>query len=126
MSQFVGAELRAKLENPLKFQWGSGSAEQPTTTIHGFDAALLIDVCNAIARANADGALTKRYEKIVQQAGIIVGASAKSGIRNFVYALSGYDVTREEIIAGYKMYVKEEAREYEREFPMELYEQWYR
>ncbi len=26
---FVGAELREKIENPIKFQWGSGGAEQP-------------------------------------------------------------------------------------------------
>lgn len=43
-----------------------------------------------------------------------------------VYALAGYDRTKEEVIAAYKMYVAAEAREYEREFSSELYEQWYR
>jgi hypothetical protein len=42
MSETVGAELRDKLENPLKFQWGTGGAGQPPTTIHGFDVTLLI------------------------------------------------------------------------------------
>ena len=41
-------------------------------------------------------------------------------------ALSGYDQTREEVIAAFKFYVREEARDYEREFPEQLYEQWYR
>jgi len=37
MSKVVGAELRQKIEQPLKFQWGGGGAEQPQTIIHGFD-----------------------------------------------------------------------------------------
>ena len=49
MSQTVGAELRNKLENPLKFQWGTGGAgSPPPSIISGFDATLLIDVCKAI------------------------------------------------------------------------------
>lgn len=43
-----------------------------------------------------------------------------------VYALSGYDATKEEVIQAFKMYVREEAREHEREFPEQLYGEWYR
>ncbi|WP_454763361.1 P63C domain-containing protein [Cupriavidus campinensis] len=126
MAGFAGAELLHKLRNPLIFQWGAGGAEQPPSSIKGFEAGLLIDLCNAITAANTAGRLGKRYEKIVQQASIVTGASAKAGIQGLVYALAGYDRTKEEVIAAYKLYVMEEAREYEREFPMELYEQWYR
>jgi hypothetical protein len=41
MSEIAGAELRAKFESPLKFQWGTGGAEQPPSTVHGFDVTLL-------------------------------------------------------------------------------------
>ncbi len=126
MADFVMAETVAKLENPLSFQWGSGGAEQPPSLHKGFDAALLIDICNAIAAASAAGKLGKRYEKIVQQAAIITGASAKSGIRYFVYALAGYSPSTEEVITAFKHYVREEAKKYEQEFPNELYMQWHR
>jgi P63C domain-containing protein len=43
-----------------------------------------------------------------------------------VYALAGYDATKEEVIAAFKFYVQEEAREYEKEFPEQLYQEWYR
>jgi P63C domain len=43
-----------------------------------------------------------------------------------VYALAGYNPTAEEIIAAFKLYVQEEAREYEKEFPDQLYAEWYR
>jgi hypothetical protein len=40
--------------------------------------------------------------------------------------LSGYNPTAEEVIAAFKLYVQEEAKKYEPEFPNELYEQWHR
>jgi hypothetical protein len=126
MAEAVGADLRAKIENPLKFQWGTGGAEQPPATIHGFDAKLLIDVCNAIIDTEATGKLPARYARVATQAHIIVGASAKSGIRDLVYALAGYDPTADEVIAAFKLYVLEEAKKYEPEFPNELYLQWHR
>src|SRR5450755_517807 len=55
MSEIAGAGLREKIENPLKFQWGTGGAEQPPAIIHGFDVALLIDICNAIIAAESKG-----------------------------------------------------------------------
>jgi hypothetical protein len=57
---------------------------------------------------------------------VILNASAKAGIKGLVYALSGYDAVKEEVIAAFKMYVREEAREYEKEFSPQLYAQWYR
>jgi hypothetical protein len=87
---------------------------------------ILIDICKAIVVAEADGKLRKSQANIAQQAHIIINASAKAGIKGLVYALSGYDATREETIAAFKFYVREEAREYEREFPEQLYEEWYR
>lgn len=94
MSEAVGVELRAKTDNPLKFQWGTGGAEQPPATIHGFDAALLIDVCKAIIQTEIKRALPPRYARVAAQAHIIVGASAKQGIRDLVYSLAGYNPQR--------------------------------
>lgn len=126
LANAVGAELRRDFQNPLKFQWGTGGAGQPPTIIHGYDAALLIDLCKAVIAAEADGKLQKRHANLARKAHIIVNASAKLGIKHLVYALSGYDATKEEIITAFKFYVREEAREYEKEFPDQLYEQWYR
>ncbi len=55
-----------------------------------------------------------------------MNASAKNGIRQLVYALAGYSPTAEEVIAAFKLYVQQEAREYEKEFPDQLYAEWYR
>ncbi|HEX8582796.1 MAG TPA: P63C domain-containing protein [Allosphingosinicella sp.] len=127
MAKYVGGDLRQKVENPVRFQWSPPGGGVPPMTIHGFDTALLIDVCNAIIAAASDGSLkAARYKQLVQQAHIIVGASAKSGIRHLVYALAGYNPTTEEVVAAFKLYVQEEAKKYEPEFPSELYMEWHR
>ena len=127
ISEYVGHELSEKLTNPLIFQDVSpGTSVPPQTKIHGFDVTILIDLCKAIISAESAGKLLKSQIKVAKQAHIILSASAKAGIQGLVYALAGYDRTKEEVIAAYKIYVIEEAREYEREFSPELYEQWYR
>jgi P63C domain len=126
ISEHLGAEVLEKVRQPIEFKWVYPGAKQSAVSIKGYAADLLIDVCNAILKASAAGALRHNQESLAKQAAIVVGASAKAGIQGLVYALAGYDRTKEEVIAAYKMYVAEEAREYEREFSPELYEQWYR
>ena len=85
----------------------------PKNLVHGYDVTILIDLCKAIIEADRDGALHSRQRGIAKQASLIVGASAKLGIRDLVYALSGFDATREETIRAFRVYVADEAREYE-------------
>lgn len=123
----LGAEILEKIGKPLIFKGDiPGVKAPPVGDVHGYDVALLIDICKALVMANAKGELLKSQANIVAQANVILAASAKAGIQGLVYALAGYDRTKEDVIEAYKMYVKDEAREYEREFSPELYEQWYR
>lgn len=127
ISPYLGTELHEKIANPLKFQWAPGGAgKQFPGDLNGYDVTLLIDVCKAIVRAESEEKLLSSQHAIAKQAHIILNASAKAGIKGLVYALSGYDATREEVIAAFKFFVREEAREYEKEFPDQLYEEWYR
>jgi len=125
ISGFVGPELREKLEQPVIFQAQVGGPET-LSQVHGYDVTILIDLCKAITKAEAEKKLLPHQANVSGQAHIILSASAKAGIKGLVYALAGYDATKEEIIASFKMYVQDEAREYEREFPEQLYEEWYR
>jgi len=124
MSPLVGPELQQKLSQPLKFQWGTGGPELPPTIVHGFDVTALIDVCDVISRAESRGILSERHQNIIAQSRVILAASAKTGIKNLGYALAGYNPTAQEVIAAFKLYVQEEAKKYEREFPNELYLRW--
>lgn len=126
IAKHLGGEALAKVHQPIEFKWVYPGGKENAISIKGYAADLLIDVCQAILAAQAAGDLRKNQEGLAKQAAIVIGASAKAGIQGLVYALAGYDRTKEEVIAAYKMYVMEEAREYEREFSPDLYEQWYR
>src|SRR5262245_26328590 len=127
MSEALGGELLEKLSNPLIFMGppGGGNLTQ-TRPVHGYDVTILIDVCKAIVKVEAEGKLRAVQANLAKQAHVVLNASAKAGIKGLVYALSGYDATREEVVAAFKFFVREEAREYEKEFPDQLYQQWYR
>jgi hypothetical protein len=128
MDDYIGRDLREKLAKPLIFQRMAAAAENPVgDKANGYDATILIDLCQAIIAASQDGKLSgSRYEKMIANAQIVLGASAKAGIKGLVYALSGYNPTAQEVIDAFKLYVQEEAKKYESEFPSELYFQWYR
>jgi len=125
MLPYVGQELREKLQNPLVFQAPSaGGNSPPPSKVNGYDVTILIDICKAVVAAETDG---KRVNPaVIKQAHIVLNASAKAGIKGLVYALAGYDAARQEVIDAFKVYVREEAREYEKEFPDQLYAEWYR
>jgi hypothetical protein len=127
VSKTLGDDILEKASNPIVFQgFTSGGLSAPPSEIYGYDVTLLIDICKAVVAAEATGDLLPSQAKVAKQAHVILGASAKAGIKGLVYALAGYDVTKEEIIAAYKQFIRDEAREYEPEFPEQLYEEWYR
>jgi hypothetical protein len=127
IAPYIGLDLRQKLTQPVIFQSPlAGSGVGPSGRVYGFDVTILIDMCKAIVAAENDGKLLPNQRGIAKQAHVILNASAKAGIKGLVYALAGYDATREEVIAAFKFYVREEARDYEKEFPEQLYEEWYR
>ncbi len=119
MANSVSAQLRQKLEQPLKFQGKNNGALGS-----GFDVTLLIDICRAIT--DVEPFLDRQQKHVAAQAHVILNASAKAGIKGLVYALAGYNPTTEEVISAFKLYVQEEAKKYEKEFPEELYMQWHR
>jgi hypothetical protein len=127
ISKYVNAELKKKLENPLVFQGLTATPGVPLPIVHGYDVTNLIDICKAILTARANGELSEsRYYNVVKQAQILTSASAKAGIKGLVYAITGYNATDEERIRSFSRYVAEEAKEYEREFPSQLYIEWCR
>lgn len=126
LSKYLGAEVLAKIAQPVEFKWIYPGAKQSSKTIKGYSADILIDVCNAILTADAASQLNSHQANLAVQARVILNASAKSGIANLVYALAGYRPEIEHVIQAFKAFVQEEARKYEQEFPNELYAQWHR
>ncbi len=126
IAKHLGGELLEKVRQPIDFTWIYPGGKQSVVTIKGYSADLIIDVCNAILAADAAGDLRKNQANLARQARIITTATAKSGITQIVYALAGYNPTADEVLKAFKLYVQEEAKKYEKEFPSEIYMAWHR
>lgn len=124
MKEFGGPDLMSKIENPINFQY-SGQSKN-INNAHGFDIDVIVDIGKALIEAKIAGALPASRVAAADAAQKLINASAKSGIRGVAYALAGYRPEVQEVIDAFKAFVREEARQYEKEFPDELYEEWYR
>jgi hypothetical protein len=116
LAQYVGPELREKIDNPIEFGEFSGGPGK------GYKATILIDVCKAILDAERYGKLASNQKKLAIQAAIIINASAKFGIDNLIDRLTGFNDTREKYIEAFKIYIRDEALEYQKQFSREFYE----
>jgi hypothetical protein len=123
ISAYAGPELSKKVQKPLVFQ---SSLNGPEVEVYGYDVTILIDVCRAIIKANEDGKLTKNQQHLIRAATIITGACAKLGIQELIYKVVGLDSTKEQFLIAFRRFVQEEAKRYESEFPIELYQEWTR
>ncbi|ECK6133989.1 P63C domain-containing protein [Salmonella enterica] len=130
MADFVDPFLLEKFKKPLIFQWRSpvpNSAPNPLADeAHGYDIALIGDIATAMINADRAGALPSSRSKSASLAQRLVTASMKAGLKGLGYAIAGYRPEVQEVIDSFKAFVREEARQYEKEFPDELYEEWYR
>lgn len=124
MSKYRDLELQQKMEKPYRFQLTSKSK-----TVHqalGYDITAIVDIGRALIDARDNDDLPPSRIKAADAAQKLINASAKSGIKGVGYALAGYRPEVQEVIDAFKAFVREEARQYEKEFPDELYEEWYR
>lgn len=126
MSDFIGTVLREKMEKPFKFQWHHGGSVFGSGEANGYDLTAVGDMAIAILNAHQANALPQTRAKAAMMAQKLAGASMKAGLKGLAYAVAGYRPEVQEVIDAFKAFVREEARQYEREFPDELYEEWYR
>lgn len=124
MNKYRDLELQRKMDNPYRFQLTSTSK-----TVHqasGYDITAIVDIGRALIEAKDNDDLPASRLKAASAAQKLINASAKAGIKGVAYALAGYSPEVQEVIDAFKAFVREEARQYEKEFPDELYEEWYR
>jgi hypothetical protein len=127
MLDHLGVDALEKINNPFKFQYinrGVDNTENPLFSAFGYDATVIVDICNAIVSASTTDNLIRKQQ--VACASVILGACAKLGIRELIYKLAGYNSTKAQVIAAFRQYVMEEASKWAKEFPDELYAQWQR
>ena len=119
---FIGADLALTIENPIQFK----SSGLPTT---GFEATVLLQICDAILNARDAGDLkTEQEQRYAKAADTLIRAFATVGIIALVDEATGYQAEREkdELQKILSAYILPELMPWTRRFPPEFYEQMFR
>ena len=90
---------------------------------YGYEATLLVEICEAFLKARDNGVLTTGQQKIAQVADIILRACAKVGIIALIDEATGYQKVRAENALRLKLeaFIAEDMQEWARMFPQEFF-----
>lgn len=104
---------------------GAGGAQENT---YGYEATILIEICNKILEAREAGLLTENDKIIAKNAEIIIRSVARVGIIALVDEATGYEKIREkdELQKLLRAFISEELRPWQKRFPEEFYKQIFR
>jgi len=96
--------------------------------IHGYEATILIDICDAFLQARKEIKLSARQTIIAEQCEIIIRSFAKIGLIALIDEATGYQYDREkaELQKILKIYISEELLPWEKRFPDEFYREIFR
>lgn len=117
----LSAELIEKIENPIYFKPLNGDSAD------GFEAEVLIEVCDALIQARNKKQLTSTQAFLAVKAEIIIRSAAKVGIIALVDEASGYlDKTKDEYRKLFDKFIRAEFRQWDQEFPDKFFDMIYR
>ena len=118
---FISNDLFARVRNPIKFRAGK-------TIAYGFDADTLIDIAEAVLRADAAGVLMKQQAAIVHQCRVITSALTRIGLIALIDEATGYQYKRDsdELQKILEAYVLPEHRPWTTAIPQDFMKELYR
>lgn len=85
---FISNELHERIANPIKFRIGR-------TTAYGFESDTLIDIAEAVIRADNEGILQKQQRGIAHQCRAITSSLTRIGLIALIDEATGYQTKRE-------------------------------
>lgn len=88
IGEFIKPELLTALNNPIKFRTPKGMIA------HGYEATVLIDVCEAVLEAKNRGKLLRTQEHIGVLCEIIIKGSSRLGVVGLIDEITGYQKIR--------------------------------
>ncbi|MDM1514738.1 P63C domain-containing protein, partial [Myroides odoratimimus] len=126
ISPFISSGILDALSQRVEFnRIGAGGSASIT---YGYDATVLIDLCDAMLSAKNSGTLSDKYLEYAFRAEIIIRAVAKVGIIALVDEATGYQYDREKdaLQVIFKAYINEELLKWQKMFPDMFYYEIFR
>lgn len=127
LMNFLSEETVDKLENPIKFDRVGKGGSVPDT--YGYDAAVLIDICDAILSASkVENLLTKSQQVQAHFAEVLIRSVAKVGLVALIDEATGYQEVRDKkaLQAILDKYLAKELAAWAKRFPDDFYKEMFR
>lgn len=122
ISPFISNDLSERVRNPILFRTpANGKA-------YGYDAELLVELCEAVLEARQAGKLQPQQMPIAQQCEILMRGFARVGIVALVDEVTGYERVRKrgELHKILEAYIAKELLPWSKRFPDSFYEEMFR
>jgi len=121
INPFISQSLQDVISEPIRFSTRRGLA-------NGYEATVLVDLCDAIFEAHKRGALENRQLHIAERAEILLRGFAKVGIIALVDEATGYqaDRDRNELHKILAAYISPDLMPWTQRFPENFYQEMFR
>lgn len=126
IAELIPEDVKEKIANKIEFtRKGAGGAASKT---YGYDATLLIDLCDVLIQAKKAGFLTQSQELLSEQSEIIIRSVAKVGIISLIDEATGYQNVRAKgaLQKILDIYLLKEFATWAKRFPDEFYIEMFR
>lgn len=122
INPYVSNDLLERIRNPISFITPTGARAA------GYDAEIMVELCEAVLSARADGALQKQQQTIAQQCEVIMRGLARVGIVALVDEATGFqDFRKRNALAQIlEKFIAKELQPWVHTFPDEYYEHLFR
>lgn len=119
---FISEELADRISSPIVFVTPTGAKA------YGYEADVLVELCEAVLKMREAGKLQKQQERIAQRCEILVRGLARVGIIALVDEATGYQEirTRNALSKILEAYISKELLPWAQRFPLQFYEEIYR
>ncbi|GHC79300.1 hypothetical protein GCM10010136_31740 [Limoniibacter endophyticus] len=122
INPYISNELMDRIRSPIIFLTPRGQKA------HGYEAEVLVELCEAILAARADGKLQKQQLGFAKQAELIMRGLARVGIVALVDEATGFqEVRRRDALHKIlEAYISPELMKWAKRFPDSFYEEMFR
>lgn len=94
MKSRVAEAVAETIRSPFKFRLPSNPESQAERTALGYEASVLVELCQAILRARDDGALHAQQTAVAHRADILIRGFARVGVVALVDEATGFQYVR--------------------------------
>lgn len=121
IAPYISDELKLRIKNPIRFRMG-------TNVAYGYDSDTLIDIAEAVVRADNAGELQTQQSAIAHQCRVIISSLTRVGLIALIDEATGYQRRREndELQKILTSYLLPEHRPWIKTIPEELTDEIYR